>query len=130
MWKASGSTEDYHSQMNYENYEKLLLERLILNLQPTSLVLIDDAPYHNVLFEGTCSSKSRKVDMNWLSSHGISCSDMLKPQPHSLIQIQKPHSSGILCWPHSVLIHTQLLAFQSTFLPHRSQPYRDYMVAS
>jgi hypothetical protein len=40
------------------------------------------APYHNVLLERTPNSNSRKVDMkNWLSSHGIPCSDdMFKPQ--------------------------------------------------
>jgi hypothetical protein len=41
MWKADSNTEDYHSQMNFQNYEKWLREKLIPNLPPNlSLLLI------------------------------------------------------------------------------------------
>jgi transposase len=94
MWKANSNTGDYHSQMNFQNYEKWLREKLIPNLPPNSVIVIDIAPYHNVLLERTPTSNSRKVDMiNWLSSHGIPCSDdMFKPQLYRLIQIHKPRA--------------------------------------
>jgi hypothetical protein len=75
MWKANSGTGKHHSQVDFENYEKLLLERLIPNSQPNSVVN-DNTPYHNVLLERKSTSRSRGVDMmNWLSSHGIPCSD-------------------------------------------------------
>jgi hypothetical protein len=41
MWKTSGSTGDYHSQMNLENYEKWLQKELIPNVPPHSVFVID-----------------------------------------------------------------------------------------
>jgi hypothetical protein len=43
---ASYSTADYHSEMNYTDYE-WLKERLIPNLPPNYTLVIDNAPYHN-----------------------------------------------------------------------------------
>jgi hypothetical protein len=81
MWKANSNTGDYHSQMNFQNYEKWLREKLIPNLPPNSVIIIDNAPFHNVLLEQTPTSNSKKADIiNWLSSHGIPCfDDMFKP---------------------------------------------------
>jgi hypothetical protein len=58
MWKGSRSTGDYHNQMNFENYEKWLMERLIPNLQSNS-VTTDNVPYHNVFFDSTPSLNKR-----------------------------------------------------------------------
>jgi transposase len=98
MSKANSSTGDYHSQMNFENYEKWLREKLIPKLPTNSVVVIDNGPYHNVLLQHTPNSNSRKVDMmNWLASHGIPCSDdMFKPQLYRLIQIHKPRTQKYL----------------------------------
>ncbi|KAF8764364.1 hypothetical protein HNY73_022443 [Argiope bruennichi] len=46
IYKASTKTGDYHGQMNYENFEKWVLEKLIPNLRPKSVVCMDNAPYH------------------------------------------------------------------------------------
>jgi hypothetical protein len=94
MRKPNSNTGDYHSQMNFQNYEKWLREKLIPNLRPNSVVVIDNGQYHNVLLERTPTSNSKKVDtINWLSSHGIpSFDDMFKPQLYRLIQIHKPRA--------------------------------------
>jgi transposase len=110
MWKANSNTGDYHSQMNFQNYEKWLREKLIPNLPPNSVVVIDNAPYHNVLLERTPTSNNKKMDMiNWISSHSIPCSDdMLN---HSFIEKFKSTSpvlrNALLTtfWPHG---HTVL----------------------
>jgi transposase len=98
MSKANSSTGDYHSQMNFENYEKWLREKLIPKLPTNSVVVIDNGPYHNVLLQRTPNSNSRKLDMmNWLASHGIPCSDdMFKPQLYRLIKIHKPRTQKYL----------------------------------
>jgi hypothetical protein len=38
-------TGDYHSDMNYTDYGTGLKERLIPNLPPNSVLVIDNAPY-------------------------------------------------------------------------------------
>jgi hypothetical protein len=51
MWKASSGSGNCHSQMNFKNYEKWLLERLILQSNSVDVVVIDNTPYHSVLSE-------------------------------------------------------------------------------
>jgi hypothetical protein len=84
--------------------------KLIPNL-PTNFVVNDNAPYHNVLLERTPNSNSKKIDMmNWLSSHGILCSDdMFKPQLYRLIQIHKPRAQKYLV--NHILSHTDTVFF-------------------
>jgi len=48
QWKASQSTGDYHKNMNQKNYEKWVQEKLLPNLKPRSVLIIDNASYHNV----------------------------------------------------------------------------------
>ncbi|XP_042901192.2 uncharacterized protein [Parasteatoda tepidariorum] len=45
-YKASSQSGDYHGQMNFENFRKWLIEKLLPNLQPNSVVVMDNAPYH------------------------------------------------------------------------------------
>jgi hypothetical protein len=94
MWWPASSTEDYHSQVNLENYEKWLQKKLIPNSPLNSVIIINTMPYHNVLLEHTPSSNRRKVDIiNRISSHGILYSDdMFKLQLYTLIQINISHS--------------------------------------
>jgi hypothetical protein len=46
-WKSTYKTGDYHDSMNYDNYEKWVTRQLIPNLPANSVVVIDNAPYHN-----------------------------------------------------------------------------------
>jgi hypothetical protein len=93
MWQSRASTGDYHNQMNFDNYGKWLREKLIPNLPPNAVVVIDNAPYHNVLEEKCPNSNSTKVKMmNWLSEKNIPYSpEMFKPELYALIKIHKPH---------------------------------------
>jgi hypothetical protein len=87
--KKSG---DYHHDMNYENYEKWIKTKLIPNIPPNSVMVIDNAPYHNVQLNLAPRSSSRKGDMiKWLSERGIPFSNaMMKPELYSIIKINKP----------------------------------------
>ncbi|KAH9635902.1 hypothetical protein HF086_002462 [Spodoptera exigua] len=79
--------------MNSENYTKWLRIQLIPNLPPISVLIIDNAPYHNKHFDPALNSNAKKADMqSWLSEKGIAFEEtMLKLQLYKLTQksIQK-----------------------------------------
>ena len=39
---------DYHEDMNHSNYKKWSQEKLIPNLESKSVIVVDNASYHNV----------------------------------------------------------------------------------
>lgn len=70
MWKSAQSTGDYHNEINSKNYMKRLQEKLIPNLPEKSVLVIDNAPYHNVELSKCPSTSSKKVVVQeWLRSH-------------------------------------------------------------
>lgn len=87
MFKANQKTGDYHNQMNFENYEKWLRCKLIPNLEPNSVLVIDNASYHsNVSSPAPTSSSRKQVMIDWLLEHNIIHSpSMLKPALYELI---------------------------------------------
>lgn len=90
-FKAGSKSGDYHDNMNYENYEKWLKNQLIPNIPPNSVVVVDNASYHNKQYDLAPTSNSRKADMQaWLSEKGIQFDEiMLKPQLYQLIKTHK-----------------------------------------
>lgn len=70
-------TGDYHGQMNWENFSKWFESQLLPNIPPKSLIILDNAKYHNVLVEGffpnTISSK--KQLRSWLTRNGYAWRD-------------------------------------------------------
>ena len=91
-FKSQSKTGDYHSEMNYNNYKKWLQEMLIPNLPPNSVLVIDNAPYHNVQVEKCPTMSTRKEEMReWLRRKNIAFTeDMLKIDLYSLIKLHKP----------------------------------------
>jgi hypothetical protein len=47
MFKSGSKSGDYHSDMNYNKYSKWPKEKLLPNLQPRSVPVIDNV-HHNV----------------------------------------------------------------------------------
>lgn len=90
-FKAGTKSGDYHDNMNYENYEKWLRTQLIPNIPPKSVLVVDNASYHNKQYDPAPSSNARKSEMlGWLREKGIQHEvRMLKPQLHHLIKINK-----------------------------------------
>lgn len=73
IYPAKKQTGDYHSNMNAANYQKWVKEKLLPNLPPQSVLVIDNASYHNVVSDPVPASKSRKSDMlAWLDKYNIS----------------------------------------------------------
>jgi transposase len=91
MFKSGTKSGDYHHEMNFDNCERWLKTKLIPNLPPNSVLLVDNAAYHNVQLNPAPTSSSRKSAMiDWLSDRGILFTDrMCKPELYSLIKLRK-----------------------------------------
>lgn len=91
MFKAGSKTGDYHNNMNYDNYEKWIRTQLIPNLPANSVVVVDNASYHNKLDDAAPTSSARKAVMEtWLRERNIEFSStMLKPVLYKLICTHK-----------------------------------------
>ena len=63
VFKAHSSTGDYHQEMNFNNIFKWLQEKLIPNLEPNSVLILDNAAYHNMQYDKCPTSASRKAEM-------------------------------------------------------------------
>jgi len=94
MWKSSKTTGDYHHNMNKVNYKKWIQEKLFPNLPPNSVVVSDNAPYHNVVLEKVPTSGSTKQEMkDWLLKKNIPFrEDMLKATLYEIVKLNKPIS--------------------------------------
>ncbi len=83
VFKASKKTGDYHSNMNRDTFSKWFQEKLLPNIPPNSLIIMDNASYHNVLVEEAFPkpSHSAKRLREWLSFNEIPwTNDMLKSE--------------------------------------------------
>ncbi len=81
VFKASKKTGDYHTNMNWNNFSKWFQEKLLKNIPQNSLIIMDNAPYHNVLVDEAFPRKSHSVGRlrEWLSYNEIPwTNDMLK----------------------------------------------------
>jgi transposase len=83
VFEAKKRTGDYHGQMNWENFSKWFTTQLLPNIPPKSIIILDNAKYHNVLIDGffpnTSSSKTQLK--TWLTRNGyVWREDMLQAE--------------------------------------------------
>lgn len=92
LFKAGTTSGDYHGQMNSVNFEKWATDMLIPNLPQTSVVVMDNAPYHSVQENKVPTKSSTKsVMLEWLTKNNIEASlTMRKDQLFHLVQLHKP----------------------------------------
>ena len=92
IYKASRSTGDYHHEMNGDNFEKWLREKLLQNLTRASVIVMDNASYHSVQSRKCPSSSTRKAEMQqWLRDHGVAFTDdMNRCELLHLVRLNKP----------------------------------------
>ena len=77
---------NYHGEMNSEKFIGLLRGKLIPNLPPKSVVVIDNASYHSVQGDKCPTQASRKADMQaWLTKHNVAWSN------DKLLELCKTH---------------------------------------
>ena len=87
VFEAKKRSGDYHGQMNWENFSTWFSDQLLPNIPSQSLIILDNAPYHNVLLEDSSPTpQSRKSQLQaWLTRSNIPwTSDMLKPELYEL----------------------------------------------
>ena len=81
----------YHREMNGNNYKKWINEKLKSNLPKKSVLVIDNASYHNVIRDISTSSARKKDMEDCLLKYKMSFSShMLKTELYELIKIHKP----------------------------------------
>jgi len=85
VFEAKKRTGDYHGQMNFDNFCKWFVESLLPRIPENSLIVMDNAPYHNVYVEGTFypTSSTKKAELiQWLQEHHPTMYEesMLKPE--------------------------------------------------
>jgi len=83
VFKSTKKTGDYHGQMNHELFAKWFKEKLIPNIPDNSLIVMDNASYHNILSSHSTptSTNSKKKIRDWLEKNNIACrEDCLKAE--------------------------------------------------
>lgn len=77
VFKSTKKTGDYHGQMNHQLFSKWFQESLLPNIPERSLIIMDNASYHNALSEMSApTANCKKEDIkNWLHKNKIPVSD-------------------------------------------------------
>lgn len=77
IFKSTRKTGDYHGQMNHEMFTKWLKEQLLPNIPRNSLIIMDNAFYHNTLSSQSAPTALCKKDRirSWLESNKIPVRD-------------------------------------------------------
>ncbi|XP_061716757.1 uncharacterized protein LOC133524644 [Cydia pomonella] len=79
MFKSKCKTGDYHNDMNFENFSKWTNEKLLPNIPPNSVIIMDNAAYHSVREDKKPTMASTKASMQaWLRRHNVSFDDKLR----------------------------------------------------
>ena len=77
VFQAKRKTGDYHGQMNSALFQKWFREKLIPNIPNNSLIIMDNASYHNTL--SACSPPtpacSKERIWSWLIENDIPCEE-------------------------------------------------------
>ena len=85
------TTGNYHGQMNAENLDNWIQQKLLPNITKNSVIVINNAPYHSVQENKPPIKNSRKGDIiEWLKSNKIQCTQkMTKFELMHLVQTNK-----------------------------------------
>lgn len=77
IFKSTRKTGDYHGQMNFYLFKKWFVDQLLPNIPAQSIIIMDNAPYHNVLSESSApiATSSKKNIQSWFLKNDISFHD-------------------------------------------------------
>lgn len=77
VFKSTKKTGDYHGQMNWDLFSTWFKEKLLPNISPGSLIVMDNASYHNTLSKHSAPTPACSKDKirAWLEQNKISCRD-------------------------------------------------------
>ncbi|XP_025203827.1 uncharacterized protein LOC112600737 [Melanaphis sacchari] len=88
------NTGDYHDEMNGDNFKEWF-ENILPVLDPNSIIVMDNAPYHSVEMEKYPNASWKKaVILEWLISKNVDCerplSSLLKPELLAISRQMRP----------------------------------------
>ena len=93
VFKASKKTGDYHANMNWRLFSNWFSEKLLPNIPDNSIIIMDNAAYHNILTAETFPKPSHTMKKlrEWLDHNSIPWrEDMLKEELFDLCSNQAP----------------------------------------
>jgi hypothetical protein len=93
VFEAKKRTGDYHGQMDWGNFSKWFTEQLLPNIPENSIIVMDNASYHNTTEESTFPrSNARKESFRkWLDGQGIPWGeDLLRAELYALCKLFEP----------------------------------------
>ena len=100
VFKSTRKTGDYHGQMNGDLFQKWFVEKLLPNIPSASLIIMDNAKYHNVLTDDTFPTlRSYKYELQtWLANNYPQLNlhndpSMLKPELYEICKKLAPPPS-------------------------------------
>jgi len=114
VFQAKRKTGDYHGQMNAALFQKWFTEKLIPHIPESSLIIMDNASYHNTLsrYSPPTPTCAKEQIRQWLMENNIPCDqdclkaeliDILKkiaPTPlYEVDEIAKKHGHEIVRTP-------------------------------
>lgn len=92
IFKSKSKTGDYHSDMNFVNFSKWTREKLLPNLPPRSVIVMDNAAYHSVQEDKKPTMISTKAIMQtWLQRHNVEFDTSLRKC--DLLNLIKQHAT-------------------------------------
>ena len=98
-FKSTKRTGDYHGQMNQNLFTKWFEEKLLPNIPKNSLIIMDNASYHNILSvhsAPTAKCKKEKI-RSWLEKNDIPLSnDCLKIEMVEILNKIAPSPTYII----------------------------------
>ena len=98
VFKAKTSQGDYHNEMNGEIFMRWLNERVLPNLPQSSVLVVDNAPYHDREEDKCPTTATRKAEIQaWMDRNRIQYNTrMLKAELLQICKIQKPQPEYVL----------------------------------
>lgn len=99
VFKSTRKTGDYHGQMNWNLFSKWFSEMLLPNIPESSLIIMDNVSYHNILSEHSPPTASCSKDkiFRWFDQQNILYEkDFLKPELVDILNRQAPEPIYIL----------------------------------
>lgn len=91
IFKSGSKSGDYHDEMNFDNFSKWLREQVLDHLEEPSVIVMDNASYHNKLKNRVPTSSATKLELvNWLVDNNIAhSSSMLKIELYDIVRQNK-----------------------------------------
>lgn len=93
VFQAKTNTGDYHGSMDEDNFTRWFTEQLLPNIPDNSVIIMDNASYHNMYLKDNIPSlSSKKVIMQqWLDANNIAYEkDHLRSKLIELINEHRP----------------------------------------